>query len=387
MMASNRLLVIDDEPASSATIGRIARGCGYDTIITTDIDDFRTRVSSWDPTVIVLDLTMPEMDGRQLMAWLARQGCQARILIVSGLEPHQLQEAEADGNSIGLRMAGSLEKPLRVEKLRSVFRAIYDDAGVLSAQDVAKALTNREIRLEYQPQIDLLTGAPIGFEALARWDHPKRGLISPERFIPMLEACDIIDEFTAQIIEIAFTDLHLWNGENDFRLAINVSAANCRSMALDDVVRSHCARNGIDCARITIELTETAAMAETGRVSACLGRLHDFGVHLSIDDFGTGYSSLVKLHQLPFSELKIDRSFVTGCGPENQSGILVRAMIDLAHNLKMTVIAEGVESEELKGRLRNWGCDSAQGFFVGRPMTPMEAHRWLELYSRQTFNA
>ena len=377
-MASNRLLVIDDEPASSATIGRIARGCGYDTIITTDIDDFRSRVSSWDPTVIVLDLTMPEMDGRHVMGWLAHRGCTARILIVSGLELFQLREAEAAGQSLGLRMAGSLEKPLRVEKLRSVFRAIYDDAGVLSAEDVAQALTNREIRLEYQPQIDLRTGAAIGFEALARWDHPRRGSIPPESFIPLIEAHAIIDEFTSQIIQIALKDMRHWMGESEFRMAINVSAANCRSMAMDEVLRAHCNRNGIDCSRIMIELTETAAMTETGLISASLGRLHRFGVHLSIDDFGTGYSSLVKLHQLPFSELKIDRSFVTACGIENQRAILVRAMIDLAHNLKMTVIAEGVESEEMKTLLRAWGCDAAQGFFIGRPMPPIEAQRWFE---------
>jgi EAL domain-containing protein (putative c-di-GMP-specific phosphodiesterase class I) len=375
-MASNRLLVIDDEPASSATIGRIARGCGYDTIITTDIDDFRSRVASWEPTVIVLDLTMPEMDGRQLIAWLAKQGCKARILIVSGREPIQLQEAEAAGNSLGLRMAGSLEKPLRVEKLRRVFREIYHAAGVLSAQDVSHALMHREIRLEYQPQMDLQTGATIGFEALARWDHPRRGAILPDTFIPMLEEHDIVDEFTAQIFEIAFADLREWNGGSDFRVAINVSAANFRTMSIDEVVRAHCNGSGIDCTRIAVELTETAAMTETARIGACLGRLHGFGVQLSIDDFGTGYSSLVKLHQLPFTELKIDRSFVTNCGRDAQSAILVRAMIDLGHSLKMKVIAEGVESLEVRELLRTWGCDAAQGFFVGRPMRPHEARQW-----------
>jgi len=379
-MASNRLLVIDDEPASSATIGRIARGCGYDTIITTDIDDFRSRVGSWAPTVIVLDLTMPEMDGRQLIAWLGHQGCKARILIVSGREPAQLQEAEEAGVSLGLRMAGSLEKPLRVEKLRRAFREIYDAAGVLSAQDVAQALVNREIRLEYQPQIDLQSGATVGFEALARWDHPRRGAILPDTFIPMLEAHDIVDEFTAQILELAFADLREWEGGSDFRVAINVSAANFRTMAIDEVVRAHCRGSGIDGSRIAVELTETAAMTETARIGACLERLHGFGVHLSIDDFGTGYSSLVKLHQLPFTELKIDRSFVTHCGRDAQSGILVRTMIDLAHNLNMKVVAEGVESLEMQERLRAWGCDAAQGFFVGRPMRPHEAERWQAMH-------
>jgi EAL domain-containing protein (putative c-di-GMP-specific phosphodiesterase class I) len=127
-------------------------------------------------------------------------------------------------------------------------------------------------------------------------------------------------------------------------------------------------------------------MTETGRIGACLARLHGFGVQLSIDDFGTGYSSLVKLHQLPFTELKIDRSFVTNCGRDAQSAILVRAMIDLGHSLKLSVIAEGVESLEARELLRSWGCDAGQGFFVGRPMRPHEAKQWQAMH-RQFYGA
>lgn len=224
-MTSNRLLVIDDDPTSSATIGRIARGCGYDAIITTDTDDFRSRVLSWDPTVIVLDLSMPEMDGYQVMDWLARQGCNAHILIVSVHELDRLREAEATGRALCLNMAGVFQKSLNLEKLRDVFREIYDAAGVLSIQDISHALINREFRLVYQPQIDLKSGGIVGLEALARWDHPRRGPIPPSTFIPMMEANEIMSEFTYRVLEMALDELRAWNGAMNGRVAINVSAA------------------------------------------------------------------------------------------------------------------------------------------------------------------
>src|ERR1700690_3867319 len=213
-MVSNRLLVIDDEPANSATIGRVARGCGYDVIITTDVDDCRSRVVSWKPTVIVLDLEMPEMDGIQLMEWLAKQNCTAQVLIVSGREPTLLQQAESAGRTLGLSVAGSLPKPLRLEKLRDAFTAVYAAADLLSVQDISKALSNREFRLVYQLQINISDGVVIGFEALARWDHPKRGPIPPDRFISLMEADpsnNVMNDFTTYVMAMALNEMSLWS--------------------------------------------------------------------------------------------------------------------------------------------------------------------------------
>lgn len=379
-MASNRLLVIDDDPASSAIIGRIARGCGYDTIITIDADDFRSRVLSWEPTVIVLDLSMPDMDGDQVIAWLAKRGCKGHILIVSALEMTRLREAEARGRSLGLNMVGVLQKSLPVERIRDVFLEIYDAADVLSIQDISKALINREIRLVYQPQIDLRSGAVVGFEALARWDHPKRGPVPPATFIPLLEGNEIMNDFTSQVLGMALDDMRLWNGATGARVSINASTANCGCMWIDEMVRSQCIDKGIDIQRITIEITERAAMTEASRDDDYLARLNEMGARVSIDDFGTGYSSLSKLHQLPFSELKIDKSFITHKDSDHKNGILARAMIDLAHNLNKKVVAEGVESAETLNWLRELGCEFAQGYFIGRPMPPDEVVPWLRQY-------
>jgi len=381
-MASNRLLVIDDMPASSATIGRIARGCGYDTIITTDADDSRARIQSWSPTVIVLDLNMPQMDGFQMMSWLAEHQCKARILIVSGREQEKLREAEQIGRGLGLSIAGSIQKPMRVETLRTVLREIYVAAGILSAHDLSQALEKREIRLEYQPQIDMRSGIVIGFEALARWDHPMYGEIPPAVFIPDLEAHEIINDFTLHVLDLAMQDARKWQDLN-VRISINVSAANFSSMLIDQLVEAKCLETGIDIGRITIEVTESAAMGNTGQIAGCLERLHKLGAQVSIDDFGTGFSSLVKLHELPCSELKIDKSFVENCMTNSRSSVLVQAMIDMGHSLKKRVVAEGVENERTMRQLDAWSCDIAQGFLISKSMPPSQVQQWFEDYASQ----
>jgi EAL domain-containing protein (putative c-di-GMP-specific phosphodiesterase class I) len=278
-------------------------------------------------------------------------------------------------------MAGVFKKSPQVDKLRDIFREIYDAAGVLSIQDISNALINREFRLVYQPLIELKGGTVIGFEALARWDHPRQGPIPPSTFVPMMEANEIMNEFTSRILEMALDEMRLWNGGMNGRVAINVSAAIFGSIGIDEMVRTQCIDKGIDIHRITIEITETAVMTESGQVGACLGRLKELGAQLSIDDFGTGYSSIVKLHQLPFSELKIDRSLITDCVFDLQRSILVRALIDLAHNLNKKVVAEGVETVETLRLLREWGCDFAQGYFIGRPMPPDEVIPWLRQHA------
>ena len=386
-MVSNRLLVIDDDAPSAALIGRIAQACGFDTIITTDADNFKARVLSWVPTVIVLDLSMPDMDGSQIMLWLAGQACAAQILIISGHDMDRLWEAQAAGSSVGLNMAGILQKPMRLDILRTVFREIYEDVRVLSVQDIREALENGEFRLAYQPQMNLASGSITGFEALARWDHPKRGQIPPSTFIPIIEGDEIMRPFTSRVLAMALHDMRNWNGVPDYRMAINVSGTSSGSIELDEMVRTLCFHSGIDIRRITIEVTETAAMTESDRFGATLSRLHDLGAQLSIDDFGTGYSSLVKLHRLPFTEVKIDRSFVTDCASNTDSRIMVRAMIDLAHNLNKTVVAEGVETLDTLHSLREWRCDVAQGYFIGWPMFPEKVGPWLQQHASSVKSA
>jgi EAL domain-containing protein (putative c-di-GMP-specific phosphodiesterase class I) len=271
---------------------------------------------------------------------------------------------------------------MRVEMLRTVLREIYVAAGILSAHDLSQALQNREIRLEYQPQIDMRSGIVIGFEALARWDHPMHGPIPPAVFIPDMEAHEIINDFTLHVLDLAMQDARQWE-DLAVRISINVSAANFATMHIDKLVEEKCRETGIDIGRITIEVTESAAIGNTGQIAECLERLHNLGAQVSIDDFGTGFSSLVKLHELPCSELKIDKSFVENCMTNSRSSILVQAMIDMGHNLKKRVVAEGVENELTMRQLDAWSCDIAQGFLISKSMPPHMVKQWFDEYASQ----
>ncbi len=377
-MPLNRLLVIDDEPEVAATVGRVARRAGFDTIVTTDAADFLDRALSWSPSVIVLDLAMPELDGLAILKALSRQGSKAHILIVSGHDRVEMEYARSFGRNLGLNIAALLQKPLRIEWLREALRIIYDAQEVISADDAQLAIQRDEFFLEYQPKVRLDTLQTIGVEALARWNHPTRGLISPDSFIPVMETAGVMTRFTPHVIEMVVTQARRWRAIGiNLNIAINVSGGCVGRLPLDDIIGRHCAEQRVDPAMLTVEITETAAMGDVVQAVACMRRLNAMGVRISIDDFGTGYSSLVQLHRLPFSEIKIDRSFVHGCAVNSERGIIVKTIISLARSLSLEVVAEGIETEDSRHFLQTHGCQIGQGYLFSRPRVAHAIPDWM----------
>lgn len=250
----------------------------------------------------------------------------------------------------------------------------------LGSHDLADALSNGEVSVHYQPKIDLRTGSVVGAEALARWEHPRHGFVPPSFFVALAESSGLIDRLTQCVIAtVARQGSLLRHGEDAINIAVNVSAQNLANLDFPDQFEATCARHGYSCRDTTIELTESATQTVEHLLDT-LTRLRLRGTRLSLDDFGTGYSSLVQLHQLPFSEMKIDRSFVIGMETSKDCRTIVRSIIDLAHNLDLEVIAEGVETAAALDQLRDFGCDLAQGYYIGRPM-PLEAFQdWLAAY-------
>jgi EAL domain-containing protein (putative c-di-GMP-specific phosphodiesterase class I) len=378
-MSSNRLLIIDDEPEIAAVIGRVARGAGYDTIVTTDIDDFLDRVRTWNPTVIALDLGMPDLDGLQVLGLLGDEGCKARILIVSGRDHGAMNEALALGLRRGLLMAGILQKPLRLDELRTAFREIFEEAGLISKSDLADALAAGQFTLEYQPKVDIRTLRPVGVEALARWHHPTRGTIGPNTFVPLLEQSNVIFDFTRSVFDMAVAQTRAWHDQGlKLATAINVSGRCWTAMDMGELVVKSCDAHHLDPHALVLELTETVAMVSEPRTLGTMRRLADLGVGLSLDDFGTGYSSLMQLHRLPFSEIKIDRSFVADCDANDESRIIIESVTEMAHNLGQKVVAEGIESDHVLRRLATLRCDVAQGYYFGRPMPARDIRGWAQ---------
>lgn len=231
-----------------------------------------------------------------------------------------------------------------------------------------EAIDSGEVWVAFQPQLDLRSGRLSGAEALARWTHPEKGPISPLEFVTAAEQGGRIEKLTMFVLEESVAAAARFNREGDpFDIAVNLSARMLKMKSLPMEVRALLARYGLDPARLTLELTETAALAGDGSDMTPLLKLRDLGVRLSIDDYGTGLSTLDYLKKVPASEIKIDQSFIKAMPDHRSDLVMVQSTIALAHSLDRTVVAEGVETQELLDLLRSLGCDTAQGFLIGRP--------------------
>ncbi len=236
--------------------------------------------------------------------------------------------------------------------------------------DLRRALEHDdELTVHYQPKYALADGRLEGAEALVRWQHPEHGAVPPAEFIPVAEGTGLILALTERVLDLALAQMRRWaDAGHRLPVAVNLSTRCLLDASLPDLVTRLLARHGVPAGLLRLEVTESAVMADVARCLTVLQRLHALGVHLSIDDFGTGYSSMAHLRRLPVDELKIDQSFVQGMTVTEQDAVLVRTAIDLAHNLGLTVVAEGVEGPEHVAVLRELGCDVAQGYHLARPM-------------------
>lgn len=244
--------------------------------------------------------------------------------------------------------------------------------------DLRQALIARDFELYLQPKIDLRTGKLCGAEALARWSHPQRGFVPPDEFIPVMEQTGLIRPFSLWAIERGLQHCARWHARGHrLTVAVNLSLQNLLDPQFPDQVIALMQRMAVEPCLI-LEITESVFLSEHAKLRNVLLLLREHGVRFSIDDFGTGHSSLSRLKKLPVSELKIDRSFVMDMERDRDDTVIVRSTVDLAHNLGLAVIAEGVESETTLAILRDMGCDEAQGYFISRPLPPDEFERFLE---------
>jgi diguanylate cyclase (GGDEF)-like protein len=245
--------------------------------------------------------------------------------------------------------------------------------------ELRRAIEKGDLILHYQPKADLRSGRVTGVEALVRWPHPQRGLIGPDEFVPLAERTGLIRPLTAWVLRTTVRQIELWARDGiDVEVSVNVSARNVHDIDFPDLVRELLQETPAARGRLAIELTESAIMSDAARSTEVLRELSDMGVRLSIDDFGTGYSSLERLRELPVDEVKIDKSFIKGVGSSANDVAIVTATIELARSLGLRVVAEGVEVAEVWQTLVDLGADTAQGYFLSRPMDPAAALSWLE---------
>ncbi len=394
-MHQRRLLILDDDAVIGDTIRRIAQFAGMEVYYTPNPSEFLTLVSDWQPSHLALGLVMAEMDGVEVMRQLSLRGCGARIIIISGVGTRVRDAAARSAREHGLDIAGVLSKPFSSMALRQLLitapehgnpMAATRDATQAASVEIMPAMVEAAIRerhfhLAYQPKVDCYSGMLSGFEALARWHHAEHGVIGPEQFIPVAEANGLIQPLTDVLLDEALTWFQQTGrllGQRGTILAVNISALSLTDHQLADRLRQKCKGLGIDPARIILEITESSAMYDPVASLELLTRLCTKGFHLSIDDFGTGYSSMLQLVRLPFSEIKIDRSFVITATTSAEALAVVRSIIQLGHSLGIPCTAEGVENQATVRLLRELACDHAQGDFIGQPMVPADLDQWCD---------
>ena len=341
-------------------------------------DALKQALGQQHPEIIVLDLHLGRHDSIQVMEYLLAAGCQSSIVLISGCDSRVLRFSERIGLDIGLKIIGGLSKPFNSRNLLDFISQQFHGDPILNSETLHDALNKGQITPFFQPIIRLADRQPVGAEALARWLHPECGFIPPLDFIPLAEQSGLMETLTSQILLNVTNKADMLHRQGkSLSLSVNVSASSLHDPDFADRLIAMVAQHHLPPERIKIEITESIAVGATESITRLLTRLRINGFSLSIDDFGTGHSSLTSLYRLPFSELKIDKSFVLPMLENPDALAIVRALIDLAHNLGLTAIAEGVETAALHDRLVDLGCDYAQGYFYAKPLTGKDFIDWL----------
>lgn len=369
-----RMLVFDDDAAVGRLVMRVATLAGLEATAVTEPEAFRQSLADAPPQVILLDLQLGVTDGVEQLRYLAEQRYGGAIVVMSGFDARVLAATATVAKNLELNIAATLAKPIRVAELEEVIERLKSVRQPISGDDLLAAIRDDELSLEFQPIVSWRPRALNKLEALVRWDHPEFGQISPGDFLPLAETNRAtIDALTDWVIGAA---VEAWGVlrelEANVPITVNVSTLNLHDITLPDRLARRLAVAGMPAEELCLEITETAASRDTARMMDILTRARLKGFQLAIDDFGTGYSSLKALRQLPFSVIKIDRSFVSDMTTSADSRAIVKSIIGLAANMNMATIAEGVETEETAELLEHMNVDALQGYLIARPM-PVEA--------------
>lgn len=380
-------LIIDDDPEICEFISAVAKRCGFNSVVVKEPSKFRKEYRRCNPTVVVTDLQMPRFDGVEVLRFIAEEDTKAKIILLSGFDAKVIASAQKLGMSLGLEVLGALQKPVKVADLQALFARVKPVSLTPTAEELKDAINQGELETVYHPKLRLFgedSGTVEGFEALVRWKHERLGDVPPARFVPMAESSGLIAGMTEVVLNQTLAQMAAWRAAGqEFQVAVNLSAKLLRDLGFPDNLADKVRKYGVDPPQIILEVTETGAMEDAAKCMDILTRLRLKGFELAIDDFGTGYSSLVQLYEMPFSELKIDKSFVIDVADSEQAQVIVRTLVNLAHSLSLSVCAEGIESAWAWNFLKSLECEKAQGFYMSRPLRARDIPGWLESWGNR----
>ncbi|WP_290789162.1 EAL domain-containing response regulator [Halomonas sp.] len=380
-----RFLIIDDDPTILSLVASLLVKQGHDVDTAEGLAELEMRPERLDVDMVILDYRLGRSTGLDVVRLLMTCTFSPRVILLSAADRASVMGAVELGRSCGLRMLGILEKPLDARALLRIIEQLQASLGTVASCDIHAALKSRHFLLAYQPKFCLSTGRVTGVEALARWEDPELGLVPPDRFISAAEKDGQIIPLTWQLVDQALAQQYRWRRAGiSLDMAINLSPA---VLEADDFLPQFLRRleaHEVPSESLTLELTETQGIRDMDKAVKRLSRLRDLGFNIAIDDFGTGNASMLQLYRLPFTQLKIDRSFVANCTDDDKAHSIILMVVELARRIGLDVVAEGIETPEQSRLLKQAGCHTGQGYFFSRPMYADRFESWYGCFAKQS---
>ncbi|HEX7648634.1 MAG TPA: EAL domain-containing protein [Noviherbaspirillum sp.] len=392
-IANLTVLVVEDDDFQRKIVVDILNSLGVRSIFSAGNGkqalDIVREMNSRPVDVALCDLNMPEMDGMEFLRHLGEQHRGTAVILISSVDRKVLSSVGRMTEMYGIQLLGIIEKPVLPENLKAHLLNLKAPAGMaqqapsmtFSLDEILQGIRADQFVPYFQPKVDMKTGRIFGAEALARWLHPTHGVIAPYAFIPLLEKTANIDDLTYCILRKAAAALRSFHDKGHLlTVSVNLSQVSLEDTALADKITQTVRAAGLEPQYVVLEITESAAMTNVAPALENLARLCMNGFALSIDDFGTGTSNLQQLARIAFSELKIDQSFVKEFAENKALRIVVESSINMAHQLMIKIVAEGVETQADWNALAAEGCDAAQGYFIAQPMDKTAFDEFIPTY-------
>ncbi|MTH99761.1 EAL domain-containing protein [Roseibium sp. RKSG952] len=385
-MEDLKVLIVDDDVFMVKLITRMLETLGIRSVLSArDGNEGLKAVAAHAPDLVLCDLNMPGMDGLECVRHLAEQNSQCAVIMISGEEKRVLQTAAQLAEAHQLNVLGAVQKPVTPAALKTLLekhsrqRKAARRAAIplLPLETVRQGLANGCLDVFFQPKVAVPGRELTGVEALVRWRDPEKGIMPPSAFLPVIEDNGLIDELTERVFELAMQHAADWARKGlDIKTSVNFSVDTLERYDIVDFIRETLRRFGMDPKKLVVEVTENRIMQNVTKPLEVLTRLRLMGVGLSIDDFGTGASSMQQLKRIPFSELKIDRAFVSGAPEDEETYAMLESSVALARKLGLEIVAEGVETQAEWDLMKVLGIDMVQGYFIAKPMPADELLLW-----------
>jgi EAL domain-containing protein (putative c-di-GMP-specific phosphodiesterase class I) len=381
--------VVEDHGFQRWALGNLLAGMGAKQVLSASdgqsaLDIFKSHDVI---DIIVSDLDMPGMDGMEFIRHVGDCGQPVSLIVSSGLDSSLIASVSNMARAYGVNLLGAIEKPPTAHKLQALIELHGSKSQRVRPSATGPSFTIDEIDLglqhdEFEPffqaKVEVSTGKVVGAEAIARWRHPVQGVVNPAAFIKPMEDHARIDALTVALLRKAAASCRAWGAAGSHAtVAVNLSLTSLGDLTLADRLTQIVMEEHVDPRDVVLEVTESAAATHLGKALENLSRLRMKGFGLAIDDYGTGYSSMQQLTRIPFTELKIDQSFVRNAPTQPASRAMLESSLEMSRKLGIVAVAEGVETQVEWDLLRELGCPMAQGFFIARPMDAESYLRWL----------